>query len=144
MEAFVLQNKGLPGHLQELTPLLEQYKPGSLTQRKSGLLVFPAGEIYATVADPENSGKLQWIFFSRMRLQGMARLRELIASEFMQLQQEEWGERLQESDYMIWKATLDGYSNQLWVLAGLYENLPPVFRKIDETINRFMYRINEL
>lgn len=62
----------------------------------------------------------------------------------MQLQQVEWGERQQESDYMIWKATLDGYSNQLWVLAGLYENLPPVFRKIDETINRFMCRINEL
>ena len=132
---------GLPKNIVSIAPLLEQYKISNWGDKQSGTKIFPNGSMYITVKDSDN-GSYKWIYFTKIKKEGVRLLSELILNEFSLIVHEGLANN-NSQNILIWKSFLNGKMHKVRVASGLYSNLPPVFQKIDNLINQYMYKINE-
>jgi len=130
---------GLPKDKVRVKPLLEQYNISM--PNDNGTLVFPDGMIYITTANNEK-GEYQWKYFTRLKSEGITLLEKLIEFDFYLIKNEDLPETTSQN-ILIWKSFFKEESKEVKVASGLYTNLPPVFQKIDNLINQFMYKMNE-
>ena len=147
METIYNLLSGLPEYLMHETPLLQQYQINIRHGEQWGTRLYANGAIFTTELLPNNSRVTQnfrWLYFTHLKPEGLKHLQLLIANDFMNLKQKDMPDAGNAHTVLVWKASWQNQSNQLSVPSGLYENLPEVFRDIDQTINRFLYSASEL
>ena len=135
-------NKGLPQDKINAKPLLEQYNISKLVNKNNGTLIFADGTIFITSYD-RTGDSLYWKYFTRLKVEGVKLLKELIEVEFLMIENE-YLPKITSQNVLVWKSFLNGKSKEVIVASSSYHNLPPVFQKIDNLINQFMYKMNEV
>lgn len=134
--------KGLPNDKINAKPLLEQYNISKLGDENNGTLIFADGAIFITSYNKTGDFSY-WKYFTRLKVDGVKLLKELIEIEFLMIENEDLSE-IASQNVLVWKSFLNGKSKEVIVASGSYQNLPPVFQKIDNLINQFMYKMNEV
>ncbi|HCE58280.1 MAG TPA: hypothetical protein DER09_10735 [Prolixibacteraceae bacterium] len=132
---------GLPDERINIVPILEQYLISRTPGSSNGTLIFDDGVIFITTLNQANND-YRWIFFTRLKSEGIDMLKTLIISEFSKTEIAEKQHNSSEKQ-VLWKSNFQNVKHQVLVGSGSYDSLPPVFRKIDDLINRYMYKMNE-
>ena len=122
-------------------PIFKQFNISKLGAVNAATLIYDDGQMYMLEHD-KMEGDYKWIEFTQLKLEGVELLKELIRTEFLRLEDEDFA-GLSSRNILIWESFLDEQANHVQVASGSYASLPPVFKKIDDLINRFMYRMNE-
>lgn len=133
---------GLKQEMQNKKILLRQFNIGKLNGINSGLTVFEDGNMYFLKSNTKD-GTLAWNYFTRLKPEGLKKLKALISTEFFQIKNEDY-ERGNSDNILIWQCELSGQEKRVIVDSGSYTNLPPVFKRIDDIINRYMFKLNEV
>ena len=137
---YLLEIKtGLPLDRVEESPMLMQFNVSKFNEINTALLIFGDGQMYILGGE---SSERRWLKFTKLKQKGVELLVSLIKNEFMILKNED----LQQSssgNILLWESFVDNETYQVRADSGSYESLPPVFKKIDDLINQYMYRMNE-
>jgi len=133
---------GWPQEMQNKKILLRQFNIGKLIGINSGLTVFEDGNMYFLKINTQD-GIPAWNYFTRLKTEGLKKLKVLISTEFFEIKNKDyqWGNS---NNILIWQCELNGQEKRLIVDSGSYTNLPPVFKRIDDIINRYMYKLNDV
>ena len=123
--------KGLPEELLTEKPLLEQYLFRDSEVDFSGSLIFKNGAIFNVKKD--DSGQFKWVYFTRLRSEGIFQLRNILEKEFEKTESNIGISEKQ--NCMIWISNLGEKPHKIKVEAGLYSGLPAIFKKIEDIIN---------
>lgn len=141
MDEIVNIKTGLPEDRKSEAPILEQYLLAVFNDNSNGTLIFADGAIYITTRLP-GTEKFQWTYFTRLKPAGLDLLKKLITEEFSKTEIVVIHEPVL-GNQLLWKSELNNLKHEVSIGSGSYDSLPPVFRKIDNLINEFMYKMNE-
>lgn len=141
MDNLLELKTGLPLHRVLEEPILKQFNINRSGDVNTATLIFADGQMYMLGRD-KNNGYYKWIEFTRLKPEGIDLLEEFIRNEFMQIDKENF-KQTSSQNTLFWESFIDNKANLVQVASGAYSSLPPVFKKIDDLINRFMYRLNE-
>ncbi|WP_346857598.1 hypothetical protein [uncultured Draconibacterium sp.] len=136
----ILNNKtGLPETRVNEKPMLKLLNLGRLGKVNSGRLIFADGQMF--MMGKNELHMFQWFEFTKIKQEGMEHLQQIIRNDFFTLSEESLPRMSTNS--LFWQANLDGRSKDYIVSSGFYTKLPSAFQKIEDSINTFMYRLNE-
>jgi hypothetical protein len=137
----ILQIKeGLPQEKRNTKPLLEQLNIDKLNRRYTGTLLFDDGELYMlSEIDVE---KYKWFRLTSIKKEGLILINDLLRKDFVKVEKDLSGNSSSDT-VQVWKAFIDGKEWGVRACSSSYNNLPKVFKKIDDSINKYMYKLNE-
>lgn len=132
---------GLPADRLKMNAILKQFNVGKFNRINSGTLIFDDGQIYMLWSGSDN---LNWTWkpFTKLKPQGLKELIDLIDREFSEIDTNE-NFSGNADNFLIWESNRFGNKTTVIVPSGPFSGLPPVFKKIEDTINKFMVRLNE-
>lgn len=132
---------GLPDDKTLVTPILQQFNMSRLENNHNGTLIFDDGAIYISIID-KTDGNYSWKYFTHLKKEGIVLMHEAINNEFVNINSDVIT-KITSQNILIWKSFIDGKKKEVKVASGSYSNLPPVFQKIDNLINHYMFKMNE-
>lgn len=135
------RKEGLPENRLKKKAILEQFNVGKYGNVNSGTLIFEDGQIYMLWSGGDQSQQ-QWKPFTRLKPEGLEELLNLIDKEFNKLDTKE-NYRGTAHNVLIWRSFRDGNETTIIRPSGPYSGLPPVFKKIEDSINRNMERLHQ-
>lgn len=145
MENIFEIKTGLPEKFKNEQSVLEQYRLNYSSMKQSGTRIFSDGSIYVTTiigGENGNEQTLHWKYFTHLKSDGLEQIKKIIKSDFSKIDQNKLPVPTSQN-ILIWKSFLNGVQNTVKIGSGMYSNLPSAFKKIDDTINKFMVRMNE-
>jgi|GEM_PF-2305968 len=134
-------SNGLPDDRLKMKAVLKQFNVGKYNRINSGTLIFGDGQIFMLRSE---AGSLKWSWqpFTKLKPQGVKELIELIDREFNKIDTSENFSGTADN-ILLWESNRGGEEKTLIVPSGPFSGLPPVFKKIEDTINQYMVRMNE-
>lgn len=132
---------GLPKEKVGLAPLLKQFNVGSSGKINSATMVYDDGTIFM-LSDVQGRGVYNWFELTKLKPQGIKTVAQLIQEEFNHIVLHDYSASISRN-MLIWESCINNTTKTLKLPSGPYSSLPPVFKKIDDSINEFMYKMNE-
>ncbi len=139
MNEIITNKRGLPLNKLGEQPLLKLFNFGKKGKVNYGRLIFSDGLMF--MLGKREGEEYQWIEFTQIKAEGIELLKQTVKKEFFLLNNE--AHRSSSANTLYWQAYLGEKTKSVILPSVAYNQLPPVFEKIDELINRFMYKMNE-
>ena len=131
-------NFGLPENRINAPVLFKKFVTQNQTI-SSGLLIFDDGEMFILIFNKEHN-KHVWKKFTSLKPEGIEKLKMIIENDFLPIDNNEW-QGLSSKNILLWEANLNNKKKQVKMGSASYSALPPAFKKIEETINRYMVKL---